>query len=93
LAGLPLGIMEDVAYRQATITLEAGDVLAMYTDGINEAMSPKGQQYSIERIRTHVKGGGTQLQVVGQTIVNEVLAHVGTGPQTDDMCLVLLQRT
>ena len=92
LAGLPLGIMEDVAYRQATITLEAGDVLAMYTDGINEAMNPKGQQYTIERIRTHVKAGGTQLQAVGQTIVNEVLAHVGTGSQTDDMCLVLLQR-
>jgi serine phosphatase RsbU (regulator of sigma subunit) len=92
LAGLPLGIMEGVAYRQATITLEAGDVLAMYTDGINEAMNPKGQQYTIERIRGHVKAGGTQLQAIGQTIVDEVLAHVGTGAQTDDMCLVLLQR-
>ena len=63
LAGLPLGIMEGVEYRQKTIALEAGDVLAMYTDGINEAMNPKGQQYTIDTIRTHVKDGGTQLQV------------------------------
>ena len=92
LVGLPLGIMEGLAYRQETITLESGDVLAMYTDGINEAMNPKGQQYTIERIRNHVKGGGQQLQTIGDAIVKEVLAHVGTGPQTDDMCLVLLQR-
>lgn len=92
LSGLPLGIMEDVKYRQTTITLEAGDMLAMYTDGINEAMNPKGQQYTIERIRAHVKGGGTQLQAIGEAIVTEVLAHIGTGAQTDDMCLVLLHR-
>lgn len=92
LSGLPLGIMDGVKYRQATIKLEAGDVLAMYTDGINEAMNPKGQQYSIERIRGHVRTGAARLQTIGETIVNEVLAHIGTGPQTDDMCLVLLQR-
>jgi len=92
LVGLPLGIMEDLKYRQKTISLEAGDVLAMYTDGINEAMNPKGQQYTIERIRNHVRNGGSQLQAIGETIVDEVLAHVGSGSQTDDMCLVLLQR-
>jgi len=93
LVGLPLGIMEGVKYRQATIKLAAGDVLAMYTDGINEAMNPKGQQYTIERIRGHVKSGGPHLQTIGEAIVNEVQAHIGTGSQTDDMCLVLLRRT
>ena len=92
LAGLPLGIVANVQYRQETITLDTGDVLAMYTDGINEAMSPKGQQYTIERIRTHVKNGGVRLQSIGDTIVHEVLAHIGPGTQTDDMCLVLLRR-
>jgi serine phosphatase RsbU (regulator of sigma subunit) len=55
-------------------------------------MNPKGQQYTIQRIRNHVKGGGQQLQAIGDAIVTEVLAHVGAGSQTDDMCLVLLQR-
>lgn len=92
LVGLPLGIMEDLEYRQKTISLAAGDVLAMYTDGINEAMNPRGQQYTIDRLRTHVKDGGGQLQSIGETIVNGVLGHIGAGSQTDDMCLVLLQR-
>lgn len=92
LVGLPLGIMEDLEYRQKTISLEAGDVLAMYTDGINEAMNAQGQQYTIDRIRTHVRDGGGQLQAIGTTIVNSVLGHIGSSAQTDDMCLVLLQR-
>ncbi len=37
---LPLGIMEDQEYGEATVDLERGDVLALYTDGITEAMAP-----------------------------------------------------
>ncbi|MCG3128751.1 MAG: hypothetical protein CHACPFDD_03642 [Phycisphaerae bacterium] len=39
-AGLPLGISAGERYDEATLTLETGDVLLLYTDGITEAMSP-----------------------------------------------------
>jgi len=64
----------------------------MYTDGINEAMNPQGQQYTIDKIRAHVKKGAPELKSIGDAIVKEVLAHVGAGPQADDMCLVLMRR-
>ena len=92
LVGIPLGIMKGLEYNQKTIVLEPGDVLAMYTDGINEAMNAQGQQYTIDRIRAHVKNGAPEPHLIGDTIVKDVLAHVGTGPQADDMCLVLLRR-
>ena len=38
--GLPLGIVPDQAYDQATVELHAGDLLLLYTDGITEAMAP-----------------------------------------------------
>ena len=38
--GLPLGLMEDAAYRSATVNLGAGDELLIVTDGITEAMDP-----------------------------------------------------
>jgi sigma-B regulation protein RsbU (phosphoserine phosphatase) len=37
---LPLGILPGQSYDQSTLTLEAGDLLLLYTDGITEAMSP-----------------------------------------------------
>ena len=38
--GLPLGIVCDATYSQATLQLQAGDKLLLYTDGITEAMAP-----------------------------------------------------
>jgi sigma-B regulation protein RsbU (phosphoserine phosphatase) len=38
---LPLGIAADEVYLQAAITLERGDLLLLYTDGITEAMAPR----------------------------------------------------
>jgi len=38
--GLPLGILDGEAYEQASIVLETGDLLLLYTDGITEAMAP-----------------------------------------------------
>jgi sigma-B regulation protein RsbU (phosphoserine phosphatase) len=38
--GLPLGIFPNQAYEQTTVTLEPGDLLLLYTDGITEAMAP-----------------------------------------------------
>lgn len=37
---LPLGIMPDETYHQATITLERDDLLLLYTDGITESPAP-----------------------------------------------------
>lgn len=38
---LPLGIMDDQAYDESIVTLEKGDTVLLYTDGISEAMAPK----------------------------------------------------
>jgi sigma-B regulation protein RsbU (phosphoserine phosphatase) len=38
--GLPLGILNARVYEQATMTLEPGDQLLLYTDGITEAVAP-----------------------------------------------------
>jgi sigma-B regulation protein RsbU (phosphoserine phosphatase) len=40
IGSLPLGITEGPAYEQATVALEPGDLLLLYTEGITEAMAP-----------------------------------------------------
>ena len=44
-SGLPLGILVEQSYDQATVQLERGDLLLFYTDGITEAAPPvRGQE-------------------------------------------------
>jgi len=53
--GLPLGILDNQPYGQSTLTLQPGDLLLLYTDGITEAFAPpKGesqrQLFGVERL-------------------------------------------
>ncbi len=48
--GLLLGVMAGMPYESGTITLAPGDVLAMFTDGVTEAMSPDGEEWGEERL-------------------------------------------
>lgn len=44
--GLPLGIVGEQVYTQASLQLQPGDLLLLYTDGITETMTPpKGDDY------------------------------------------------
>jgi serine phosphatase RsbU (regulator of sigma subunit) len=92
LSGLPVGIMQGLTYGKKIIQLAPGDMLTLYTDGINEAMDPSGRQYTIERLRNHLRKADNDITIAGDAIVSDVLRHVGQGPQADDMCIVMLRR-
>ena len=90
--GLPLGIMAGHQYGQATMQLELGESLTLYTDGLNEAVSAEGEFYGIKRVRAGVKATEGSPDVLGQAIVDDVREFVGDGDQSDDMCLVAFGR-
>ena len=92
IAGLPVGIMEGTKYDQVTIDVAPGDVMMMYTDGVNEAMNREGEQYGIDRIRSQVMRPDAAPAVCGEAIIEEVMEFIGDGVQEDDMCLVSIGR-
>ena len=49
-SGPPLGVVEDHAYETITTKIGSGDVVVLYTDGVNEAMSPVGEQFGKGRL-------------------------------------------
>lgn len=92
LTGLPVGILEDVAYPVVTTPIERGDAVVLFSDGINEAMNAKEQQYTIERIRRRLGTLKPPASQLGQRLLDDVLAHVGSARQNDDMTLVVMSR-
>lgn len=90
-SNVPLGIEDDTEYRQLTISLEHGDWLVMYTDGISDARNPAGEHFTIERIRNHIREAD-QAKDAFEGIINGVNQFVGDRPRDDDMCLVCLRR-
>jgi sigma-B regulation protein RsbU (phosphoserine phosphatase) len=45
-----MGVEEDFLYSSSEITLSGGDRLYLYTDGVNEAENPQGEQFGNERL-------------------------------------------
>ena len=91
-AGLPLGIMEDLGYEEATVRLAPGESLTMFTDGLNDAVSEAGDYYTIDRIRKCIQATPGLPSIVGDAVVKDVCDFIGQGSQSDDMCLVTLGR-
>jgi phosphoserine phosphatase RsbU/P len=91
-SGIPLGILEDMEYKQASITLEPHESLTLYTDGLDEAANPAGEQYSVARMRDRVRASDGTPQGTGESLITDVQAHITGRMQDDDMCLVVLRR-
>jgi sigma-B regulation protein RsbU (phosphoserine phosphatase) len=48
--GLPLGMFRDTRYYEYYISIEPGQVIVLYTDGVTEAVNPEGEEYGRERL-------------------------------------------
>ncbi len=93
-SGLPLGIMEDFEYESVEIDIAAGDVVTMYTDGINEAMNKDGEQLTTDSMIQELKDSQAKTpETIGEQICQSVSRHAGNEPAIDDMCLVCIGRT
>jgi sigma-B regulation protein RsbU (phosphoserine phosphatase) len=91
-AGLPLGVVADYEYTQVTRSLDAGDVVTLYTDGISEAMNEAGDLYTIERLTQQLRSPVKNVAGLGRHILEDVKRFVGTRAQNDDMCLASFGR-
>jgi sigma-B regulation protein RsbU (phosphoserine phosphatase) len=90
--GPVLGVLPNSKYESDRIALNRGDVLALYTDGIVEAESPAGEQYSTTRLArivgSHLQDSASELI---ESIYSSVIQFQGTTAQADDMTLVVLK--
>jgi serine phosphatase RsbU (regulator of sigma subunit) len=92
-AGLPLGILEDYEYDSLEIEFGSGDVVILYTDGINEAMNADGEQLSTDKMIEEVKTSQAKTpETIGEQICQAVNRHSGHVPAIDDMCIVCIGR-
>jgi len=91
--GMPLGVAPGVEYEAATVRLAPGDVLTLYTDGINEAMNLDNKLFGYDRIVTRICGPYADPATLGKAILDDVRAFVGTRAQNDDRCLICFGRT
>lgn len=90
--GIPLGVQEDMNLEEQHVTLEIGDVVVLYTDGVTEAMNENEDFFGEERLAAVVRdNAGKSAQQILDAIRDAILEFAGNRPQYDDITLMVLK--
>ena len=53
--GPAIGLTHDPEYMSKTISLNSGDLILLYTDGLTEARNPKAEEFGEQRLASYIK--------------------------------------
>jgi sigma-B regulation protein RsbU (phosphoserine phosphatase) len=87
-SGAPLGILRGMKFGQESLSLDRGDTILLYTDGIIEAMNAREELYGYERFDAVIQKSPSAPEGLKAAIIEDVNKFTGLTPQHDDMTLV-----
>lgn len=88
--GLVLGAMEDMFYKENTITLKNQDMIFIYTDGITEAHNIDDELFGEDKLINLLNNNYNLNELIPQ-VFKEVEDFSGSRSQFDDMTMLVLQ--
>jgi serine phosphatase RsbU (regulator of sigma subunit) len=90
--GLPLGLPGSARIEEAELRLAKGDLLAIYTDGVTEAVNKKKERFEVMRLLDLMKKyHNLPAEGILKKTRDEVDFFVGDMPQFDDITLMILK--
>jgi sigma-B regulation protein RsbU (phosphoserine phosphatase) len=92
--GVALGMFPGMVYEERGFELGSGDLLAVYSDGVTEALNLDDEEFGVDRLidslrRVHDQAPAAMVDAV----LRDVDRFAGEAPQYDDITLMLLKRT
>lgn len=89
--GFPLGLDEHAQYVADTITLQPGDRLLLYSDGLIEGCDPQGRPYDYPRLEANVREHGKDSPgKITQQLLDDLKRYCAGRPLEDDVAIVVM---
>jgi len=93
--GIPLGMIDmDLPYESEKITLEKGERILFYTDGITEAANEENHFYDDAKPLSHFFLTHTpqKAELFIADLIRDIKNYTGSAPQSDDITALYLHR-
>jgi serine phosphatase RsbU (regulator of sigma subunit) len=93
-AGGPmLGLFDEPEFPEETVTMEPGDRIVLYSDGVTEALNERGDEYGdaglLESIARHQ---GISTRALLDAVLDDIRTFCGQAAQRDDITVVVMER-
>ncbi len=82
----------DMEWASDTVTLQAGDQVLMYTDGLSEGRGTDGELFGVQRLRECFEASDKAGAALIDALFGAVRAFEGGRPASDDQTIVALRR-
>jgi phosphoserine phosphatase RsbU/P len=87
-----VGLFEGATYEEETVTLESGDWLVVFSDGVSEALSAIGEEYGEARILTCIQNNlAREPQGLLEALFLDVREFAKGAAQSDDITAMVLR--
>jgi len=91
-SNLPLGARDSADFGQVAVSVEAGDRVALYTDGITECTNASGEEFGQERLCALLEDcGDMDLNATKRCLLEALRLHAGQTAYEDDLTLLLIE--
>jgi sigma-B regulation protein RsbU (phosphoserine phosphatase) len=88
----PVGLVANANYATVRETLEPGDTLVLFSDGVTEAADPEDQMFGIPRLTEAVAGHhDAPLDQLQKRVVDSIESFSRGASQADDITLLLIR--
>ena len=88
---LPLGVFEPLGGTSASIRLEPGDTVVLYTDGITEAFNDTREMFGVDGLDAALEGCSGQPGCVVDSVHGALFEHTHSRRRDDDQTIVALR--
>jgi sigma-B regulation protein RsbU (phosphoserine phosphatase) len=87
--GPVVGIVPNARWHSTTLTLNPGELLVLYSDGVIESPSAGGDDFGVDGIVRSLPRS-TCPRAVASAIVDAAMTHAGSGTQYDDLSVMVI---
>jgi sigma-B regulation protein RsbU (phosphoserine phosphatase) len=90
--GTVIGLFPKAEYEEASIALKPGDLLAVFTDGVPEALNPSDEEFGEGRLKALLaRLVHLPVEEISAKLAAEMKEWIQDAAQYDDLTFVLLK--
>jgi sigma-B regulation protein RsbU (phosphoserine phosphatase) len=92
LTGPALGVIDEVTYTEETVSLDMGDILVMYTDGVTEAINGANEEFGVDRLDAVIREAADEsAETIRDRILTGIARYTEGQEQFDDITIIVMK--